>query len=595
MTKRFARIRQSAAVRKGIFVLAFLAVIAPAVGLLVVQYKSFRNLRPKNWDVVEKEMHGRLFQLKGRLEGRLVSSFTGLFLSMKFLQKQDGLRDAERIRSAFVGIRGGHPEIGRIFIYRTSLFGSPPVQTERFFIGDEAGFRVVDLKGTYPASILTMPSAPSAEAAADEDLILSTFAALNRGPIRPFHPPLLTAQSPREEAYGEMHFWQGDCPKCSAERKGDLNYAVAPIPTDSPSDRCVVGLTFKSDFLRRNIFQEMERDAQQASFDRGDVADFVVELTESGTGLDTIYGPGFYQQKTSLAPMFPRWTLVAGASRSLAFDEASRKYFLQAFTLSILTVVFLAAGLLIAIRVMMREAKLIREKSDFVSNVSHELKTPLALIRMFAETLELGRVKDRTRAQEYYRIIVAESRRLTQLINNILDFAAIESGQRKYDFVACDPAEIVVEVVENYRAALVNAGFALTVDVTDRAPTANVDREAFAQVIVNLLENAVKYSDAVKEIAVRVYEDDGGVTFEVADRGIGIPYDEQEKIFEKFHRVGNSLVHNVKGSGLGLSLVKEIVAAHGGAVRVASAPGVGSRFTVRLPTLRRTGEHATSA
>jgi signal transduction histidine kinase len=440
-----------------------------------------------------------------------------------------------------------------------------------------------------------MPSAPSAEAAADEDLILSTFAALNRGPIRPFYPSLLTAQSPREEAYGEMHFWQGDCPKCSAERKGDLNYAVAPIPTGSPSDRCVVGLTFKSDFLRRNIFQEMERDAQQASFDRGDVADFVVELTESGTGLDTIYGPGFYQQKTSLAPMFPRWTLVAGASRSLAFDEASRKYFLQAFTLSILTVVFLAAGLLIAIRVMMREAKLIREKSDFVSNVSHELKTPLALIRMFAETLELGRVKDRTRAQEYYRIIVAESRRLTQLINNILDFAAIESGQRKYDFVACDPAEIVVEVVENYRAALVNAGFALTVDVTDRAPTANVDREAFAQVIVNLLENAVKYSDAVKEIAVRVYEDDGGVTFEVADRGIGIPYDEQEKIFEKFHRVGNSLVHNVKGSGLGLSLVKEIVAAHGGAVRVASAPGVGSRFTVRLPTLRRTGEDATSA
>jgi hypothetical protein len=101
-------------VRKGIFVLAFLAVIAPTVGLLVVQYKSFRNLRPKNWDVVEKEMHGRLFQLKGRFEERLVSGFTGLFLNIKFLQSQNGLRDEERIRSAFVGMRGVHPEIGRI-------------------------------------------------------------------------------------------------------------------------------------------------------------------------------------------------------------------------------------------------------------------------------------------------------------------------------------------------------------------------------------------------------------------------------------------------------------------------------------------------
>jgi signal transduction histidine kinase len=222
-------------------------------------------------------------------------------------------------------------------------------------------------------------------------------------------------------------------------------------------------------------------------------------------------------------------------------------------------------------------------KSDFVSNVSHELRTPLALIRLYAETLELGRITTPQKKNEYYGIIRKESERLSSLINNILDFSRIEAGGKEYDFRETDIAELVRNTLDSYRYQIEQQGFALEEKIDSGIPAVKVDREAIARALVNLVNNALKYSDSEKFLAVRLYRDQSVLKLEVSDRGIGIERHEQSRIFEKFYRTCDPLVHTTKGSGLGLSLVRHITQAHGGDVEVESIPGSGSKFTVWLP------------
>jgi signal transduction histidine kinase len=248
----------------------------------------------------------------------------------------------------------------------------------------------------------------------------------------------------------------------------------------------------------------------------------------------------------------------------------------------VMIVLFGAIGL--AIQAASRQMKLSQMKSDFVSNVSHELRTPLASIRVFGEYMRLGRVASEEKVREYGEYIEAESRRLTQLINNILDFSKIESAEKKYKFAGTDIVALVHDTVCAFAMPLRDQGY----DVSFTAPAAmlpplTIDKDAIAQVIMNLLDNAVKYSNGRKDIDVEVNVDDGHVRVAVRDRGIGIPAAEQKKIFEKFYRVGSGLVHDVKGSGLGLAIVSHVVKAHGGRVEVTSAPGEGSTFAIVLP------------
>jgi signal transduction histidine kinase len=251
-------------------------------------------------------------------------------------------------------------------------------------------------------------------------------------------------------------------------------------------------------------------------------------------------------------------------------------------TLGVLSVL-LVGGLILTYRSVTKEVALARLKSDFVSNVSHELRTPLALIRLYAETLELGRIKSREKYDEYYRIIRKESERLTALINNILDFSRIEAGRAKYDFRKTDLADLVTNTLDTYRDQIDEQGFTFEQTIEPGIPPVDVDREAIARSLVNLVNNALKYSDRDRFIGVRLYRADGVLKLEVADRGIGIARSEQARIFEKFYRAGDPLVHNTKGSGLGLSLVRHIAHAHGGEIEVESAPGKGSTFTLTLP------------
>jgi signal transduction histidine kinase len=215
--------------------------------------------------------------------------------------------------------------------------------------------------------------------------------------------------------------------------------------------------------------------------------------------------------------------------------------------------------------------------------VSHELRTPLALIRLYAETLELGRLTAKEKYHEYFRIIREESERLTALINNILDFSRIEAGRKEYEFKETDLAELVRSTLDSYRFQIEQNGFAFEEKISSDIPPVFVDREAIARSLLNLVNNALKYSKDQKYIGVSLYRSNGSVKLEVKDRGIGIPKNEQEKIFEKFYRCGDPLVHNIKGSGLGLSLVRHIARAHGGDVLVESAPEEGSKFTIALP------------
>jgi len=277
-----------------------------------------------------------------------------------------------------------------------------------------------------------------------------------------------------------------------------------------------------------------------------------------------------------------------GLSLGIKFQGTSvealgRAFVRRNFILLCILSLLIVGGLVLTKHIVSKEMALAKLKADFVSNVSHELRTPLALIRLYAETLELGRITTREKKQQYYRIIRKESERLTALINNILDFSRIEAGRKEYEFRETDIGDLVHNTLDSYRYQIEQQGFEFEEKIDDNLPPVIVDREAIARAVVNLVNNALKYSDDDKFLGVKLYRDNGAVKLEVIDHGIGIARRDQAKIFEKFYRTGDPLVHNTKGSGLGLSLVRHITEAHGGAIEVDSTPGKGSKFVLSLP------------
>jgi signal transduction histidine kinase len=230
-----------------------------------------------------------------------------------------------------------------------------------------------------------------------------------------------------------------------------------------------------------------------------------------------------------------------------------------------------------------RELRLAEMRSRFVSAVSHELKTPLTAIRMFAETLQLGRSPNPETQTEYLETIVNESERLTRLLNNVLDFSKIERGKKEYRRTPTDLAEIVTASARAMQYPLEQQRFTLNVDVQGGLPPVSVDRDAIEQAILNLLANAMKYSGSSRVIDLRLTRADGQAVIEVADRGVGIAPDEQGKIFQQFYRVPTKDNDGIPGTGLGLTLVRHIAEGHQGSVTVRSVPGQGSTFAIHLP------------
>jgi two-component system phosphate regulon sensor histidine kinase PhoR len=266
---------------------------------------------------------------------------------------------------------------------------------------------------------------------------------------------------------------------------------------------------------------------------------------------------------------------------SLVAKESARRVF--DFVLIGLSAVTVFVGLGVLTLAMRAERRASRLKSEFIANVSHELKTPLSLIRMFAELLATGRTKGEGQAREYAEIITRESERLARLIDNVLDFARIERGKAAYQFRLGDLAEVLSRGLDVYRYRLDREGMKLIVDIEPDLPPVRVDENAMTLVMLNLVDNAVKYAADGKELAVTLSRKGDRVLLSVADRGPGIGEDERERIFERFYRTRTVRGRPVRGSGIGLSLVKHIAEAHGGGVSVESVEGRGSTFIVWLP------------
>jgi signal transduction histidine kinase len=350
--------------------------------------------------------------------------------------------------------------------------------------------------------------------------------------------------------------------------------------------QAIAGISLDGDFLQNQFFPQtldevMSRNLAEAQTDKNAVIMVRAKSDYTPFAQGTGWDQGEAEVERPMESVFPG--LVLGMKLRGTTLAAMGKHFMHTSFLTLGGLSFLlAGGIFLTYRNVTKEMALARLKSDFVSNVSHELRTPLSLIRLYAETLELGRLTGAEKHQEYYCIIRKESERLTALINNILDFSRIEAGRKEYEFRETDMRELVRNTLESYRYQIEQHGFAFEEKISD-VPLLPIDREAMARSLVNLVNNALKYSQDRKYIGVNLYRENGCVKLEVIDHGMGIPPNEQHKIFEKFYRVGDPLVHNTKGSGLGLSLVQHIVQAHGGDVVVDSTPGAGSKFTISLP------------
>ena len=387
------------------------------------------------------------------------------------------------------------------------------------------------------------------------------------------------------EVKGTPYFFEGDW-----VQRGDKHVYLSNaifLKTDKVSGtRTIAAMTFDGDYLRDQFFpqaleQVMSRNVSEGQTDKN----AVIMIRAKSDSTPFIYGTGWDGGEAEVErPMEGVFQgLILGMKLRVTTLEALGEHWVHTSFLILGGLSFLlAGGIFLTYRNVSKEMALARLKSDFVSNVSHELRTPLALIRLYAETLELGRLTGPSKHQEYYSIIRKESERLTALINNILDFSRIEAGRKEYDFRETDMCELVRNTLESYRYQIEQNGFTFEEKIAE-VPPLNVDREAMARSLVNLVNNALKYSQDRKHIRVNLYREDGTVKLEVVDQGIGIPANEQHRIFEKFYRVGDPLVHNTKGSGLGLSLVQHIARAHGGDVVVESTPGAGSKFTIMLP------------
>jgi signal transduction histidine kinase len=252
----------------------------------------------------------------------------------------------------------------------------------------------------------------------------------------------------------------------------------------------------------------------------------------------------------------------------------------------------LLVGLLLTYRGVRRESDLARLKSDFASNVSHELKTPLTSIRMYAEMLQEGIAATASDRRRYQGVIIRESERLGRLIANVLDFSRVEKGTRRYDLRVEDLREMTREAVDTFRRLSEGEEIKIKFSRRGALPPVSADREAAVQSVLNLLSNAAKYSPESPEIEVALTERDGEVGVMVKDSGIGIHPSEQKRIFDDFYRAPGARSAGVEGTGLGLALVRRHMKACGGRVEVESAPGEGSRFTIWFPKAQQTNEDA---
>jgi signal transduction histidine kinase len=279
---------------------------------------------------------------------------------------------------------------------------------------------------------------------------------------------------------------------------------------------------------------------------------------------------------------FP-WRLIVTQTALENLKSSALKENIIYGVLLAVVVALMGLGALLIVRDMSRELETTRHKSEFVHNISHELKTPLTLIRLYGETLKDQKDLPQKERKKAYEIITRESERLSYMINNVLDFSRIELGKKEFNLKSGRLADLIRETLELYLPHLEKKGFTVRQEIDGSLPVVNFDREAMASLLINLLSNSMKFSPETKEVAVRLFRKDSDAVLQVEDKGIGISSKETDKIFQRFFRSQNVVVSGSTGSGLGLTIVKHIAEAHGGRIEVESEEGKGSLFSVILP------------
>ncbi|HRI66616.1 MAG TPA: HAMP domain-containing sensor histidine kinase [Polyangium sp.] len=306
-----------------------------------------------------------------------------------------------------------------------------------------------------------------------------------------------------------------------------------------------------------------------------------------------VFGPPIKGGEFTVGRPFPttlyNWRLQIALTTAEDLETKVERQRLVELGMVAFAAVVVLAGVTIVVLASIKERHLAALKSDFVANVSHELKTPLALVRMFGEILLADRVPSDEKRRQYLQIIVSESERLTALIENVLDFAKVERGKAAYEFAPGRLDEVVSRAVEVYRYRAERDGIAVHLAPCDELPLAMLDARAVELAIINLLDNAFKYAKDGGRVDIVCEHRDGFVLVRVRDQGPGIELDEQERIFERFVRGRRAGENRVRGSGIGLALVKHIAESHGGTISVTSPiteDRRGSMFVLKLPVLQ---------
>jgi signal transduction histidine kinase/tetratricopeptide (TPR) repeat protein len=366
---------------------------------------------------------------------------------------------------------------------------------------------------------------------------------------------------------------------------GNRTFLVLASPiVESPGKETVglIGLKIKENLLLNRILSEDA--AKDQSVDQTEV---VVSYLE---GKVLVGKENLSAEQATITEFFddnfPPWKIEFFESKEGGIGVAGLRSSFYFWTILTLVVVLTFGAVLIA-RTIAHEMEILKLKSDFVSSVSHEFKTPLTSIKALAERLQGDKVIDPNRMKQYFSLISQNAEQLTRLVKNLLDFSKIEEGKIEYNFALTDIAEFVTQQIRDFEKNDIQKGSRIRAHIPGDIPRLLVDREALSQALNNLLDNAFKFSPSDKEVEVRVKKDGENVFIEVADKGIGIPQEELEKIFDKFYQGKNAVKQSAKGTGLGLTLVKHTAEAHGGKVSVRSKVGEGSTFSLTLPIKKK--------
>ena len=324
----------------------------------------------------------------------------------------------------------------------------------------------------------------------------------------------------------------------------------------------------------RELFASLLKPAYQLNLNYEYLVEFPEISRANNTHNNLVYS-------SQLNPYFPRQEIqIKLLNENVITDLVTRRSYIYGIAI-ILLLLGMVLGIGLILRDLSREKRLARLQADFTSNVTHELKTPITSIYLFAESMFYNKVKSRTEKKEYLAIIMKESERLKRMINNILEHSKMEKGKQEYHFAETDLSALMKLVIHEMNYWFEEKQITLNVEIEENI-TELIDEEKISQAFSNLLNNAIKYSDENKNIYIRLFKESGNIVLEIEDEGIGIPEDQQSRIFEKFYRVGQKETESISGTGLGLTVVKEIVDAHKGKIIVDSKPGKGSKFSVIL-------------